>query len=70
MRIPYLSSAADTVSVSTDHVAGDAQLSKGLGSIFVDLAPGADGVTLSVDGDATICLGRVEAGPLVEGHPW
>jgi hypothetical protein len=70
MRIPYLASAADTVSVKAGQASGDAQLSKGLGNIFVDLALGADGVTLSVDGDATICLGRVEAGPLVEGPPW
>lgn len=70
MRIPYLASAADSLQVRAGESSGEAQVSKGLGNIFVDLATGADGVTLSIDGDAVVCLGRLEAGPLLEGPPW
>ncbi len=70
LRIGYLSSASDTVTVSTPQLAGEAQISKGLGSIFVDLAEGADSITVTVDDGTTFCLGDVEAGPLVEGSPW
>ncbi len=70
LRIPYLASAADTLEVRAGASSGAAQVSKGLGSIFVDLATGAGGVTISIDGDAVVCLGRLEAGPLLEGPDW
>lgn len=71
LRIGYLSSTSDTITVSTPRLSEEAQVSKGLGSIFVNLAEGADSVTVTVvDDDTTFCLGDVEAGPLVEGLPW
>lgn len=70
VRVAYLTSAADTLTVTAGGVTGDVQVNKGLGSIFVNIAGGAAGVTLSVAGDATVCVGEVHAGPLQEGPAW
>lgn len=70
LRIGYLASAADTLTVTAGAAGGDVQVADGLGSVFVDLARGADEVTITVDGDASVCVGDVQAGPLQEGPAW
>jgi hypothetical protein len=69
LRIPYLAAEADTLAVTAGPADGEAQVSKGLGSVFVDLADGAEEVTVTATGGTTVCLGRVEAGPLRPGPP-
>ncbi|MEO9324606.1 hypothetical protein ABFT23_14020 [Nocardioides sp. C4-1] len=70
LRIGYLASSAETLTVSAGAASGRAEVSTGLGSVFVDLAHGAAEVTISVVGDATVCIGDVDAGPLEEGPDW
>lgn len=71
LRAGFLSSAADTVRVSAGDANGDAQVSKGLGSVFVDIGDGADAVTFTLVGEGTtVCIGDVQAGPLVAGGAW
>ncbi|WP_170219427.1 hypothetical protein [Nocardioides litoris] len=70
LRLPYLTSAADTLRVTAGEASGEAQVGRGLGSVFVDLAAGADEVTVTVEGDATVCLDDLVAGPLAPGPAW
>ncbi|MCW2795397.1 MAG: hypothetical protein JWM79_894 [Nocardioides sp.] len=70
LRIGYLASAADSMSVRVGDLTVDASVSRGLGNIFVRAPFGTSSVTLEAPRDgATVCVDTIEVGPPEPGDP-
>ena len=70
VRIGYLGSAADTITVQVGDTIVDAPVSKGLHSIFVNVTDEISHVTISGLGEGTrMCVDTVEVGLAVPGGP-